>query len=187
MGGSSSKAVVVPPGSLGWMGVTTSNDDLFDLLLIKSPLVLIAWGLLALVPRWKFTMPIVQSIGLLFALLYVLIFIDGFYNPVDMSKLGNGKFKTPFDCFYSLEGVETLFKLKSACFGGWVHYIVFDLWTGLWITRDSLERQIPQLLLVPCLFFTMMLGPCGLFSYTVLSYGYLEAKSALTGSAKKGK
>lgn len=109
-----------------------------------------------------------------------------------MSKLGNGKFKTPFDCFYSLEGVHTLFQLKSACFGGWVHYVVFDLWTGMWIARDSLERNIPQLLLIPCLFFTMMLGPSGLFVYTVVSYCYLEASAALSGSStskstKKGK
>jgi hypothetical protein len=189
MGGSDSKPVVVPPGSLGWMGITTSNDDLFDILLIKSPLVLFAWILLALVPKWKFTMPIVQVIGLAFALLYVLIFIDGFYHPTDMTKVGSGKFKTPFDCFYSLEGVHTLFTLKEACFGGWVHYIVFDLWTGLWITRDSLERKIPQLLLIPCLSLTMMLGPCGLFTYTVSSYCYLEASSALSPSpaAKKVK
>lgn len=158
---------------LSWTNIpflqSMDDDQLFKLTLIDSPLVLIAWGILALLPRWKYTQPIAQFIGLIFALMYVLMFIGGIYNPLDWEKISGGKFKTAFDTFYSLEGIHTLFSVKSACFGGWIHYVVFDLWTGIWITRDSVEKGFPQLLLIPCLLFTMMLGPSGLLLYFLLS------------------
>ena len=163
-----SQAPQVTAGGLAWMGVTSTNDELFDLLLIKSPLILIAWLLLALLPRWRYTQPIAQAIGLMFAVLYVLLMGDSFINPIDFAALSNGKFKNLFELFYSLDGVHLLFQQKSACFGGWVHYCVFDLWAGVWISRDSIERGVPQLLLIPCLLFTMMLGPSGLFLYFLI-------------------
>ena len=51
---------------------------------------------------------------------------------------------------------------------------MFDLWTGMWIARDSVERKVPQLLLIPSLFFTMMLGPSGLVLYFVVSAAWLQ-------------
>jgi hypothetical protein len=167
---STSKVAQQTPGGLAWLGIPQDNDTLFDVLLIKSPLVLIAWALLALLPRWRYTQSIAQAIGLLFAVLYVLLFIDGIFNPIDFNKITGGKFKDVFSLFYSLEGVHYLFSQKASCFGGWIHYVVFDLWTGIWIARDSVERNIPQVLLIPALFFTMMLGPSGLLLYTILSF-----------------
>lgn len=173
-------------GSLAWMGIHTSDDKLFDILLIKSPLVIIAWLVLALFPRWRYTQPISQSIGLIFAILYVLLMIDGmFFHPTDFNALTKGKFKTMMDLFSSLDGVHTLFQHKAACFGGWVHYVVFDLWTGIWMTNDSTKRDIPQLVLIPSLFFTMMLGPSGLFMYFILSALWLTTLRLLGGG--KGK
>ena len=180
MGNRAPKVVAPEVGSLGYLGIKATNDELFDLLLMKSPLVLIAWILLALVPKWKYTFTIAQGTGLFFSLLYVLLFVDGFVNPIDMSQITqNPKFKTPLDCFYSLEGVHTLFSLKAACFGGWVHYVVFDLWTGIWITNDSIEKKVPQLLTILCLFFTMMLGPSGLLLYFVIRTIYLQSPKYL--------
>ena len=178
---------IATPGALAWLGIKQDNDTLFDLLLIKSPLVLIAWALLALLPRWRFTQPIAQSIGLIFAILYVLLFIDGIFNPIDFNKITAGKYKDVFSLFYSLEGVHFLFSQKAACFGGWIHYVVFDLWTGIWIARDSVERNIPQLLLIPALFFTMMLGPSGLLLYFVLSFLWVKIAKLAGWSSKEKK
>lgn len=164
----SSKVPMAQPGALAWMGVNQDNDTLYDVLLIKSPLILIAWLVLAIAPRWRYSQPIAQAIGLVFAVLYVLLMVDGFVNPIDIALQTQGKYKSLFELFYSLEGVHYLFANKAACFGGWVHYCVFDLWTGAWIARDSVEREFPQLILIPCLFFTMMLGPSGLLLYFVL-------------------
>ena len=161
--------------SLAWLGITLTDSQVFDVRLIKSPLVLFAWAGLALVPAGRYkniAINVAQLVGLLFAVLYVCLLVDGFMEPgskrIDWAALSGGKFKTPFDTFYSLEGIQTLFSVKSACFGGWVHYVVFDLWTGIYITRDSVENNFPQLLLIPVLFFTMMLGPTGLLMYFIL-------------------
>jgi Domain of unknown function (DUF4281) len=182
---SASTKAVPTPGGLAWMGIKQDNDQLFDILLIKSPMVLIAWALLAFFPRWKHTQPIAQGIGLVFAVLYVLLFVDGIYNPIDFAKITNGKYKDVFSLFYSLEGVHYLFSQRSACFGGWVHYVVFDLWAGVWITQNSVERNIPQILLIPCLFFTMMLGPSGLLLYFILAFLWTKAVKLLGGKDKK--
>jgi Domain of unknown function (DUF4281) len=37
-----------------------------------------------------------------------------------------------------------------------------------WMTNDANLAGFPQLLLIPCLFFTLMLGPTGLLSYFFL-------------------
>lgn len=34
-----------------------------------------------------------------------------------------------------------------------------------WITNDANMVRFPQLLLIPCLFFTLMVGPTGLLAY----------------------
>lgn len=51
-----------------------------------------------------------------------------------------------------------MFSNKPVMFAGWVHYVVFDLWTGLWIVEDSAARRMPHLLVAPILVFVMMLG-----------------------------
>ena len=60
-----------------------------------------------------------------------------------------------------------------------VHYVCFDLQTGLFIANDSIEKKIPQLLVIPCLFLTMMLGPTGLLLYFVVRTTYLDSPKYL--------
>lgn len=67
--------------------------------------------------------------------------------------------------FSSIEGVRALFASDSALTAGWLHYLAFDLFVGTWIARDSAERGIHGLLVVPCLGLTLMFGPAGLLLY----------------------
>ena len=70
--------------------------------------------------------------------------------------------------FTSIEGVRGLFASDSALTAGWLHYLAFDLFVGTWIARDSTERHVHGLLVVPCLGLTLMFGPAGLLLYLVL-------------------
>lgn len=70
--------------------------------------------------------------------------------------------------FSSIEGVRALFASDSALTAGWLHYLAFDLFVGTWIARDSTERGVHGLLVVPCLGLTLMFGPAGLLLYLVL-------------------
>jgi hypothetical protein len=70
--------------------------------------------------------------------------------------------------FSSLRSVRKLFEDDYALLAGWVHYLAFDLFVGMWIAKDALYRKVSRWLLLPCLFFTFMLGPVGLLIYMVI-------------------
>ena len=62
----------------------------------------------------------------------------------------------------------SLFTNPALVTAGWVHYLAFDLMTGIWIKRNSLKYGIPHLLVIPCLLLTFMLGPVGLLLYLLI-------------------
>lgn len=95
-----------------------TDDELFPV----TNWVMPAWILLALLPRWGYTFPIVITFVLSYSALYVALMFDTLvFNPIEAG----------IDDFKSLDGLLRLFSFKGAVFGGWVHYIAFDLWTGM--------------------------------------------------------
>lgn len=72
--------------------------------------------------------------------------------------------------FGSLEGVMSLFTNKTLALAGWIHYLAFDLWIGIWEANDAKKHGIHPLLLIPCFFFTFMFGPVGLLLYLIIKY-----------------
>lgn len=121
--------------------------------------VLPAWLLLAIGPGWTVTRWVVHTaaISLGLATVYLAIMI--------------AKFSSAEGDFGSLEGVTQLFADPWILLGGWIHYLAFDLFIGAWIVRDG--RRLGylgfwHLVLVPCLFLTLMLGPVGLLVYVVI-------------------
>jgi hypothetical protein len=115
------------------------------------------WALLIFAPGWSWTQRLVHSILMptLLGAVYASLLLIGPSPPE-----GAG--------FGSLSGVMALFSVPEAVLGGWVHYLVFDLFVGAWIVRDSRRREIAHLLVVPCVLCTLMLGPLGLLLYSAL-------------------
>ena len=70
--------------------------------------------------------------------------------------------------FGSLKSVRGMFVDDEVMLAAWIHYLAFDLFIGAWEVRDARELGIHHLLVVPCLFFTFMLGPVGMLMYLVL-------------------
>ncbi|CAL8470110.1 g9652 [Coccomyxa elongata] len=122
-------------------------------------LVLPAWLLLILLPRWKFSHSFATFTAVGFSILYTLLFGTLLAQPV-------GDFS--FDKFFTYEGVKDALSSPEVVLPAWVHYVAFDLFTAKWMVQDSIPRSIPHLLLVPCLLLTMMLGPMGLLSYFIV-------------------
>ena len=120
---------------------------------------LVAWLALAaslFVPRlrpwvWPATQFVIPAV---WAVAYVLLIVPGL-GETDGS-------------FSSIEGVRSLFASDSALTAGWLHYLAFDLFVGTWIARDSCQRRIHFLLVIPCLALTLMFGPAGLLLYLLL-------------------
>jgi hypothetical protein len=70
--------------------------------------------------------------------------------------------------FNSAAGVSLIFSHPLGIMVGWSHYLVFDLFVGAWEARDAQRRGMSHFALVPCLIFTLMLGPVGLLLYLTL-------------------
>lgn len=127
-----------------------SPDLLFT---IANTAVLPFWLLLAVAPSWAWTSRLTHS-GLV-ALALTPLYLYGLASGSAPEGAGFG----------SLEGVMLLFRHPEAVLAGWVHYLVFDLFVGAWEVRDSRRRGIPHAFVLPCLLFTLMLGPVGLCLY----------------------
>jgi len=134
---------------------------------VASRFTLVGWILLAVFPRWEYSLPVTMGIVILLlcALYTYLIFIGKHLDEPGQKAKGN---------FWSLKGVMNLFKTPRAVLAGWVHYLAFDLAVGAFIVADAARYDIHQLLLLPILILTLMLGPAGLLAYFIL-------RSVMTG------
>lgn len=70
--------------------------------------------------------------------------------------------------FTTLDGVAALLSTREALLGGWVHYLVFDLFAGGWQVREARRLGLPFLAVVPCLALTFVAGPFGLAAFLLL-------------------
>lgn len=130
-----------------------SNNSLFSLC---NALAMFSWIALALFPRSVWVKRMVQSVVvILFAIIYGVLVVQSL-SLQDMQSFG------------SLEGVMQLFTQPTAVLVGWVHYLAFDLMMGLYVLHSGQRHQIHHALLIPCLFFTFMLGPVGLLLFTIV-------------------
>lgn len=129
-------------------------DSVFS---ICSSIAMIGWLILIIAsPFWFDSDKIL--IGIIITLLAVVYawLIALSFHPGDVEKFG------------TLNGVMELFTNRTAVTAGWVHYLAFDLLTGIWIKKNSEKYGISHLLIIPCLLFTFMLGPVGLLLYLIL-------------------
>ena len=131
-----------------------SPDSIFQ---TCSTIAMVGWVVLLIIsPFWssvdKFLIGIIIT---LFAIVYAWLIFQVF-SPGDFEKFG------------SLNGVMELFTDKTAVTAGWVHYLAFDLLTGIWIKKNALKYNIHHLILIPCLLLTFMIGPIGLLLYLLV-------------------
>ena len=124
---------------------------------LAGNLVLPGWLLLVFLPRWRYSARFVAPVLIpsILAVGYLTLFARN-SSPADFSNFG------------SLAGVKSLFQIDALLLAGWIHYLAFDLFVGSWEVRDAQSVGVPHLAVVPCLFFTFMLGPVGLLAYLVL-------------------
>ena len=131
-----------------------SPDSVFQ---TCSTIAMVGWIVLLIIsPFWSsFDKFLIGIIITLFAIVYAWLIFQVF-TPGDFQKFG------------SLNGVMELFTAKTAVTAGWVHYLAFDLLTGIWIKKNAQKYNIHHLILIPCLLLTFMLGPIGLLLYLLV-------------------
>jgi heme A synthase len=124
---------------------------------VCSGLAVFGWlVLLVASPLWQQADKLLVSIVITLLCIVYAWLIFGYFNFADTSK------------FSSLDGVMSLFTDKTLVTAGWVHYLAFDLMTGVWIKKNSMKYGISHILAIPCLLLTFMLGPIGLLLYLLI-------------------
>jgi len=131
-------------------------ESVFSLL---NASVLPAWLLLVFCPTAHITKSFVHSgiyalaLGVFYVVAFGFAIVGGHAEGAD---------------FTTTAGISLLFQHPNGVLVGWCHYLVFDLFVGAWIGRDSMRRNLPHWLVVPCQLLTFILGPIGLLSYMLL-------------------
>lgn len=68
----------------------------------------------------------------------------------------------------SLANLRIAFTNDKVLLAAWLHYLVFDLFVGTWITKKSLQENIPNWIKLPSLLLTLVFGPIGLLVFMAL-------------------
>lgn len=137
-------------------------------------LAMLAWLLLAFAPRKPLTHSAILYLGVaLLCLVYAacfVLFVTGSVDPVTQPGAGEPGFG-------SIEAVRALFMSDGGVVIGWTHYLAFDLFTGLWISRDADAKGFSRIAQLPFLFATFMAGPVGLLAWLIVR----ERRARATG------
>jgi Domain of unknown function (DUF4281) len=137
-------------------------------------LIMISYALMVFAPRWRHTPTLTLVVPCLLSILYVSSLISAIQNDKNDEKID----------FFTFQGVLKAFENPNVVFAGWVHYIVFDCLVARMIFLDSIQRGASILMhfvvVVPCMFGTLMVGPTGFLLYTVLRQIALPLKEPET-------
>lgn len=131
------------------------NFDWGIIFKIANISVIPAWLLLIIIPRSTITRKVVHSYlyPALLGVFYLFLLV--------ISWGGEGGMDT-------LENLKLSFQRDEVLVLGWVHYLIFDLFIGAWISRDATANGIKHLSITPSLVLTLFVGPVGLLSYLIL-------------------
>jgi hypothetical protein len=124
------------------------------------------WLLLGFGPRNDLTARVVLFGGILpLALTYTVLMPLMMAGAIDPVRPLGASAKMDFT---TLSGVMTLLASKGGATIGWIHYLAFDLFVGLWVARNADRHGFARWLQAPILFLVLLLGPIGLTLYLLL-------------------
>src|SRR5260370_22145388 len=160
--------------SLMW-AVSTSNQeaDMSTIFRLSSLLVLPFWGLMFLLPGWRWTARILRPV-------YVIAAAASLYVALVLPRLAE---IWPAVSRPTLNGVAALLGSGAWATIAWIHFLAFDLVVGRWIYLDSQDRRISAWVTAPVLFLTLMLGPAGFLAYLIVRSLTGHATTAGEGTA----
>jgi putative copper export protein len=126
---------------------------------------MLCWAFLAFAPRREQIVPYLFYAGCgVLALTYAGLIVSLMTGLISDGGAPGG----PSADFTTLAGIMAIFDTPGGATIGWIHYLAFDLFIGIWAARNADRRQINRIIQVPILFFILMVGPLGLTLYLVL-------------------
>lgn len=128
-------------------------DTLFS---VANALAMVMWLCLIVLPRKPALLAAILYIGVgLLSLTYAVLLLSVLGGLIPSASEGGANFTT-------IEGVRAIFASDAGVTIGWIHYLAFDLFVGLWIARDADAKGFSRLLQAPILLATFLAGPLGL-------------------------
>jgi hypothetical protein len=119
----------------------------------SSSAAMTAWVVLILAPRPTWLMH-----GLRYGLIGALAVVYGMLMALYF-------FRVPGGGYDSIEQVRTLMMSDPVLTAGWIHYLAFDLFVGLWIAQRADELGFSRWLQAPILALTFLFGPIGWLAF----------------------
>lgn len=122
---------------------------------LTSTAAMVGWLCLVLLPRYPLLISalrngLIGALSLTYAVLIMLYF-----------------FRVEGGGFGSIAEVRALFMSDGGLLAGWVHYLAFDLFVGLWIAQEADRIGTSRLLQAPMLIAIFMFGPIGLLIFII--------------------
>jgi hypothetical protein len=135
---------------------------------LTNLVALAGWAALLLLPRRPLTHSFILYAGVgLLSLTYAVLLVLLVGKIVDPGAAAGAA--APFDYSdYSIDGLRKLFMTDAGIVVGWTHYLAFDLFVGLWISRDADAKGFSRLVQAPILLLTFLAGPFGLFLWLAI-------------------
>ena len=131
---------------------------------ITSIYALLMWLILAFAPRHAAILTGLFYVGIgLLASTYAVIIIPLMTGIIDGGSGGSPDFTT-------LAGVQKLLASPGGATVGWIHYLAFDLFVGLWVARNADKYGFARWIQILILLFVLMSGPFGLVLYLLLRF-----------------
>jgi hypothetical protein len=132
-------------------------DVIFQL---ANGLALICWLALIASPASAPWTPLMwrlcgRAVPVLLSTLYLVLFA--------VHWRGQGGFGSP-------DEVRALFDVPGLLVAGWVHYLAFDLFVGVWIASNCARLGLHHAAVIPILLLTFMFGPAGLLAFMTLRW-----------------
>lgn len=136
-----------------------SWDNLF---LLANGWAIGSWLLLTLAPRGPKILALILYLGVfLLCLAYAVLLIGFLTGSINPGGASGGNLTT-------LAGVMRLFDTPGGATLGWIHYLAFDLFVGMWIARDADQKGFSRIAQFPFLLLTLIVGPAGLLAWLTL-------------------
>ena len=129
------------------------------------------WLVLAALPNWQYTEHFVLYLSfILLAALYIFLLQKSIRTKPQSAAHSSSKENSEKPSFTKLSGVLALLRDPIGGLAAWVHIMAFDLMMGLYIHNEGAAANISHWYLLPCYFFTLMLGPVGILMFLALKF-----------------
>jgi Domain of unknown function (DUF4281) len=120
---------------------------------LANSTALLSWCVLILLPRTPTVRRLVQVLAVGGLCLAYAVLIQLYF------------FSVPGGGFGTLAAVQRLFEAPEVALAGWIHYLAFDLFVGLWMAQRADAMGLSRWLQAPVLVVTFMFGPIGLLLF----------------------